>query len=49
MTKKEKGFKNYGLMSPKIVDFDICSLNCGFCGSCGVDNDKETMQETLSY
>jgi hypothetical protein len=31
MTKKEPIFKKYGMISPKIAEFDTVSLGHGFC------------------
>jgi hypothetical protein len=46
MIKKER--KKYGLIPPKIAEFDTVSLGHGLCGSGGSIYNKDTSQNTLS-
>jgi hypothetical protein len=46
MTKKER--KKYGLLLPKIAEFETVSLGHGLCGSGGSIYNKDTSQNILS-
>jgi hypothetical protein len=48
MTKKEKERKKYGLLPPKIAEFNTESLVYAFCGPGGSIYNKDTNQNTLS-
>jgi hypothetical protein len=48
MTKKERKRKKYGMLQPKIAEYDTVSLCHGMCGSGGSIYNKDTSQNTLS-
>jgi hypothetical protein len=48
MTKKERECKKYGLLPPKIAEYDTQSLGHGLCGFGGSIYSKDTIQNTLS-
>jgi hypothetical protein len=47
MTKKENNRKKYGLLPPKIAEYNTQSLGYGMCGSGGSIYNKDTSPNTL--